>query len=314
VLHNFRVGVAERLRIDEAAVTAVNPGAVYCHASAFGPTGPRVKYPGNDALMQALTGLERSVGGAGNDPIAATWIPIDMSGGWIAASGILAGLYARAGTGAGQRVTTSLLAAGMLLQSGVFQRDGQVVRGPELDAEQTGYGPGYRIYRASDGGWLAVVIPDPDAWAAVRALPEVAGLPERYAPLRGHPEDERVQAAETVLVAAIGSDRAEVWTRRLRHVGCLVEPVREMDRDQFRRGILDDPDNRQLGRVVAYETEDWGHFEQIGPLIRCGPGEQGRPRLMLPGIGSHSAEVLADLGFSNEEIDNLLAAKVVRQA
>jgi crotonobetainyl-CoA:carnitine CoA-transferase CaiB-like acyl-CoA transferase len=48
-----------------------------------------------------VTGFERAIGGAGNDPIAATWIPIDMTGGWVAAAGVLAGLYARAG-GRGQ--------------------------------------------------------------------------------------------------------------------------------------------------------------------------------------------------------------------
>ena len=112
VLHNFRVGVAERLGIDEATVARLNPDAVYCHATAFGDTGPRAAFPGNDALMQAVTGFERAVGGAGNDPIAATWIPIDMAGGWVAAAGMLAGLYARAAGRGGQQVTTSLLGAG----------------------------------------------------------------------------------------------------------------------------------------------------------------------------------------------------------
>ncbi len=114
--------------------------------------------------MQAVTGFERAIGGEGNDPTAATWIPIDMSGGWLAAIGILAGLCARATTGHGQRVETSLLGAGMLLHGGVFLRDGAVVRGPALDADQMGYGPGYRLYRCRGGTWLAVVIPTPSAW------------------------------------------------------------------------------------------------------------------------------------------------------
>ncbi|HTU58629.1 MAG TPA: CoA transferase, partial [Polyangiales bacterium] len=142
VLHNFRVGVSSRLGIDQASVARINPNAVYCHSSAFGPIGPRAKLPGNDALMQALTGFEQAIGGRDNDPIAATWIPIDMAGGWLGAVGVLAGLYARAKQGCGQVVDTSLLGAGMLLQSGVFQRDGVVVRQPELDAAQSGYGPG----------------------------------------------------------------------------------------------------------------------------------------------------------------------------
>ncbi len=313
VLHNFRVGVSERLGIDEASVARLNPDAVYCHASAFGLTGPRAKAPGNDALMQALTGFARANGGAGNDPVLATWIPIDITGAWVAAAGILAGLYARATSGRGQRVVTILLGAGMLLHSGVFRRDGRVVRGPELDAGQTGYGPGYRLYRAGDGDWLAIVVPDPEAWARLGALPEAAGLPTTYAPLRGGPDDAAARGAEAVLEAAFATAGAAAWVDRLRALGLPAERVEAVDRDRFRQGILDDPVNRQLGRVVAYPTADWGHFEQIGPLLRCGPGPAGGPALMLPGVGEHSAAVLADLGFDPGEIDALLAAKVVRQ-
>jgi crotonobetainyl-CoA:carnitine CoA-transferase CaiB-like acyl-CoA transferase len=310
VLHNFRVGVAERLGIDEAAVAAVNPRAVYCHASAFGPSGPRSKFPGNDALMQALTGFEQAVGGAGNDPVAATWIPLDMSGGWLAAAGILAGLYARATTGQGQMVSTSLLGAGMLIQSGVFRRDGQVVRGPELDGNQTGYGPGYRIYQAADGRWLALVVPDRAAWDRLRAIPGLEALPAEYRPLRQETGIDPT-GAETLLEQAFAAAPAAHWVERLGDRSIAAEVVAEMDRDAFRRAILDDPVNRQAGRVVTYQVEDWGRFEQIGPLLRCGPEPAGRPRLMLPGIGEHSVEVLADLGFEKEEIDALVDAKVV---
>jgi crotonobetainyl-CoA:carnitine CoA-transferase CaiB-like acyl-CoA transferase len=313
VLHNFRVGVSERLGIDEATVARLNPGAVYCHASAFGTDGPRARFPGNDALMQALTGFEQAIGGAGNDPIAATWIPIDMAGGWTAAAGILAGLYARAVTGLGQQVATSLLGAGMILQSGIFQRDGEVVRGPELDGDQTGYGPGYRIYRAGDGRWFALVLPDEAAWARLRTLPQLTGLTATFTPLRSGGDDVAASRAEEVLGAAFATEDAATWVERLRGLELLVEPVAEMNRDQFRRGILDDQLNRRLGRVAAFDTPDWGHFEQIGPLLRCGPGATGSPALMLPGIGTHSVDVLRHLGFSPAEIDRLLEAKVVNQ-
>ena len=313
VLHNFRVGVSGRLGIDEVAVAGLNPYAVYCHASAFGTTGPRASSPGNDALMQALTGFERAIGGAGNDPIAATWIPVDMSGGWIAAVGILAGLYARAVTGRGQQVATSLLGAGMLLHSGVFQRDGEVVRGPEIDPRQTGYGPGYRLYEGGDGRWFALVLPDPEAWRRLRSLPEAVEVPEVYAPLRGGVDDAVARQAEAVLEAVFATAPAAEWVARLRGEGVLAEVVAPVDRDGFRRGILDDPVNHLLGRVAAYETADWGRFEQIGPLLRCGPSAGGGPSLMLPGPGEHTVAVLRDLGFDAAEIDGLLDAKVVRQ-
>ncbi|HEX4288851.1 MAG TPA: CoA transferase, partial [Trebonia sp.] len=320
VLHNFRVGVAERLGIDAATLARLNPDAVYCHASAFGPSGPRAMFPGNDALMQAVTGFERAIGGDGNDPVAATWIPIDMTGGWIAAAGILAGLYARAADGGGQQVATSLLGAGILLHSGVFYRDGDLVPGPYLDGEQTGYGPGYRIYQAGDGNWFALVVPSPDAWrrlaglVADPALPETdPALPETYAPLRGGAHDAAAREAEAVLDAAFKRATAATWVTRLRGLGLPAEPVEPLDRDDFRRAILDDPVNRQLGRVAGYPTADWGRFEQIGPLIRCGPDADAAPRLMIPGVGEHTAEVLSELRLPPAEIHALLDAKIARQ-
>jgi crotonobetainyl-CoA:carnitine CoA-transferase CaiB-like acyl-CoA transferase len=312
VLHNFRVGVSERLGIDEASTAALNPGVVYCHASGFGSRGSRATFPGNDALMQALTGFEDALGGAGNDPIGATWIPLDMTGGWVAAIGILAGLYARRTTGQGARVETSLLGAGMLLHSGVYLRDGAPVRGPALDADQTGYGPGYRLYRAAGDSWLALVLPDPSAWERLRSLPEFADLPAKFVPLHGGPDDDVARTAERILEMAFASASAAHWVARLRAERVPVEVVRQKSRDAFRSGILDDTVNRQLGRVVGYATADWGYFEQIGPLMRCSAAAGG-PALALPAIGEHSVQVLRALGFDVDEISALLDAKVVRQ-
>jgi crotonobetainyl-CoA:carnitine CoA-transferase CaiB-like acyl-CoA transferase len=313
ILHNFRVGVSERLGIDERTVARLNPRAVYCHASAFGTDGPRATFAGNDALMQAVTGLERAVGGVDNDPLAPTWIPIDMAGGWLTAVGMLAGLYARARSGGGERVATSLLGAGMLLQSGVFQRDGACVRGPELDARQTGYGPGYRIYEGHDGQWFALVLPDGASWTRLRGVPEASALPSEYAPLRGGTVDALARDAEAVLERAFATAPAADWVKRLRALDLLAELIEPMSRDDFRRAILDDPVNRQLGRVATFETPEWGHFEQIGPLLRTGPSAAEGPLLVLPAVGEHTREVLAALGFTSEEIDRLIAAKVVRQ-
>jgi crotonobetainyl-CoA:carnitine CoA-transferase CaiB-like acyl-CoA transferase len=313
VLHNFRVGVPERLGIDEGTVARLNPTAVYCHASAFGTTGPRAAYPGNDALMQAVTGLELVVGGAGNDPLAPTWIPIDMAGGWLAAIGVLAGLYARARSGRGQLVQTSLLGAGMLLQSGVYQRDGECLRHPELDGHQTGYGPGYRMYQASDGVWFALVIPDEDAWRRIRALPGAAAVPATYAPLRVGAHAALAREAEQALEQTFAGRPAREWVQRLTAIGVPAEPVEPMSRDDFRQGILDDPLNRQLGRVASFETADWGHFEQIGNLFRCGPETVAAAPQMLPGVGEHSVDVLLELGFATEDVNALLGAKVVCQ-
>ena len=116
-----------------------------------------------------------------------------------------------------------------------------------------------------------------------------------------------------MLEAAFAAATAAEWTARLPALGVLAEVVDDVDRDGFRRRILDDPVNRELGRAVSYETADWGGFEQIGPLLRCGPEVDGGPSLHLPGVGEHTVEVLTELGCTADEIDTLLDKDIARQ-
>ena len=87
-------------------------------------------------------------------------------------------------------MATSLFGAGMLLQSGTFECDGELLSQPGLDSTQTGYGPGYRVYRGGDGQWFALVLPDEAAWGRLRSLPGLSSLAPDYTPLRRGPDDE----------------------------------------------------------------------------------------------------------------------------
>jgi crotonobetainyl-CoA:carnitine CoA-transferase CaiB-like acyl-CoA transferase len=141
----------------------------------------------------------------------------------------------------------------------------------------------------------------------------MAELPAAYVPLRGGPDDDGARRAEQLLESIFAGAPADVWVAELGARALLVEPVAPMDRDRFRQGILDDPVNRQLGRVASYRTDDWGAFEQIGPLLRYGPEAGPGVPFMLPGIGEHSASVLAELGLGADQVHQLVEAGVVRQ-
>jgi crotonobetainyl-CoA:carnitine CoA-transferase CaiB-like acyl-CoA transferase len=290
VHHNSRVGLAEKLGYDEPAVRHANPDVIYSFASGFGETGPRAQLPANDQLMQALAGIEAAQGGAGQPPTYLVWGAVDVTGGWIAACGILAGLYARRRHGGGQSVSASLLGAALTLKSGAFLAADGAVAGPVLDAGQTGYGAAYRIYQGRDGAWLALAVPDTKAWDRLRAVVKRPGLPESPPSLRTKRADS--QPPELLLADCFTARDAADWVAELRAAGVPAELVAEPDREGFTAGFLDDPVGRQLGRVVSYRWGERGLVEQPCFPPRLGPAPRPPAAAGIPGLGEHTAQIL----------------------
>jgi len=311
VHHNSRVGLAERLGFGEVTVRAANPDVVYSFASGFGDDGPRALLPTNDQLIQALAGIEEAQGGAENPPTNLVWGAVDVTGGWIAACGVLAGLYSRRRRGGGSRVSSSLLAAGLALKSGTFLAGDAVISGPVVDAGQRGYGAVYRMYEGADGRWFALAVPDAATWDRVRKLVAVDALPAAPPPLRM--QSEAPQPEEKLLEEAFLSKDASTWVAELRAAGVPVEPVIEVDRAGFTSRVVDDPVNRQLGRVVTYRWGDLGEVHQPRFPPRFGPEQHRGARAWIPGLGENTVEVLETLGFDAEARAKLAASGTIPQ-
>jgi crotonobetainyl-CoA:carnitine CoA-transferase CaiB-like acyl-CoA transferase len=299
VHHNARVGLAERLGYDEATVRKTNPNVIYCHASGFGSHGPRARLPANDHLMQALSGVEAALGGDGQPPTYLGWGAIDVTSGWMAACTVLAGLYARRRSGTSQSVTSTLLGAALTLKSGAFVAGDIIVEGPIVDAEQTGYGAAYRLYRTGDGRWLALAVPDASTWARLVDLVGVDGLPAQPPPLRLR-RSER-QPAEKLLEEVFSTRDAGSWLAALQAAEVPAELVAEDTRGEFIARIFDDPVNRQLGRVVSFPWGPRGMLEQPAFPVRLGPTPRPAAPALIPDLGEHTAEVLGALGFDAGE-------------
>lgn len=118
IVLNYRPGVAERLGLDYEALSASNPGLVYCENTAFGREGPYSGRPGFDILSQAATGMilyENKIE-RGIPSYIATVAVADLTTGMFMAFAIVNALYARTFTGKGQRIETSLFASGLAAQ------------------------------------------------------------------------------------------------------------------------------------------------------------------------------------------------------
>jgi crotonobetainyl-CoA:carnitine CoA-transferase CaiB-like acyl-CoA transferase len=285
VHYNLRHGVAERLGFGYEQVRTVNPRVVFSHLSGYGSTGPMADWPGSDQMAQALCGIEWSQGAtdAGGHPSWLRFGLTDAISGLLCVIGVLQALAERERTGEGQKVETDILRAGMLLASDGVAGPPSLPRRAELDRAQTGRGPYERIYEAAEG-WLCVVAPTEYEQDALRRVVgvEEAGLPDGF---RTRPAGE--------------------WVELLDAAGVPCEPVRRLT-DTW----ADDPDVVVNGYVAAYDHPVWGRLEQPGPFVELS-GTPGRIQRGPALVGEHTREVLAELGFTLEEIDGMHSRGVV---
>lgn len=154
VVENFRPDVKERLRIGPEDVWTANRGIVYASISGFGQHGPYRDRPGVDMIAQAASGLMSITGGPGTGPWPTGTALSDIAAGTFLAQGVLAALLARARTGIGQHVHTSVYEAAVSVMDPYFSR---YLMENEI-ARQTGGNPTAQPMGAFEtaDGWIAV--------------------------------------------------------------------------------------------------------------------------------------------------------------
>lgn len=168
VMHNFRPGVMERLGFDYKSVKALNPSVIYGEISGYGETGPWRDKPGQDLLLQSLTGLTWLSGNAGG-PVPMGLSIVDMLAGNQLAQGILACLVKRSISGEGALVQVSMLESAIDFQFEAittYYYDGKLPERSEKNNAHAYLGAPYGIYQTADG-YIAL---------AMGSIPQLGGL------------------------------------------------------------------------------------------------------------------------------------------
>jgi crotonobetainyl-CoA:carnitine CoA-transferase CaiB-like acyl-CoA transferase len=303
VLYNFAAGVAERLKIDHASLSEVNPRVVTCSITGFGETGPNKDWVSFDMVAQGTGGGMSITGVPGGEPLRAG-IPIgDIGGGMMATIGVLAALQARHASGVGRHVDVSMqdtqismlsYMATMHMLSGEVPRptgNGHFVHVP------------YGTYRARDG-WIIIAGIQDDAWKGVVRALDLGELDvEEHLHQPGRLRNKaRIDGA---IAERLRAEPRAHWLEKLRAERVPCAPVNDVAE------ALRDPHVLARDMVVEVPTHTGRTVKLPGNPVKISDHEDsyGAP----PRLGEHTREVLAGLlGLSPERIEALAAAETVK--
>jgi crotonobetainyl-CoA:carnitine CoA-transferase CaiB-like acyl-CoA transferase len=307
IQHNMRYDAAQRLGIDYESLKKLNPRLIYCHSRGF-ETGPRQSLPGNDQTGGCLAGVQYEDGGMarGGKPLWSFCSLGDTGNGFLTAIAIIQALYHRDRTGAGQMCDTSIVNAQLLNTSYALARpDGSGFERPRVDGLQLGFSATHRLYQAASG-WLCLVLASEEHWKHFCAAIQLEGLAadERFRTVDAR---ARHDAQLALILESRFRDRpAAEWFQALDAAGVPVE----ICDPGFALRLHDDPEFTQRGWVTSYQHPFVGRLDQVGLLFDLSqtPGRVQGPPLI---VGQHSREILAELGYSGQQIEELCAECVL---
>ena len=285
----FRPGVVDRLGVGYAAVAARNPRIVYCSISAFGQNGPYREQPAHDLATEALSGIVSLNQGNDGEPVMPHVPVADITASLHALSGVLMALLRREKTGRGDYIDVAMLDSALAwtpnITGSTFAN-----KTPPTPREERSLGGSafYNIYRTKDGRHVVLGAQE---LKFVRKLLGELGRLDFVALCERGPGTHQAPLIAYLRELFATRTRAEWidWFRDKEVGFAWVNDLRE---------AFDDPQVRARGMLLLDEN---GH-EHIGPPVKF-LDEPAAPRLRLPAIGEHNAEILRELGYDDEAIE-----------
>ena len=287
VVDNFRPGVLERLQVDYATLSGINPRIIHCSVTGFGTEGAYKNYPAFDIIIQAISG-HMAITGEPERPPARVGIPLaDLSGGIYSCKGILAALFDRERTGKGRRVELSMFDSMLTLLSymgTMWLTNGEL---PQPPGSAHDYTVPWQAFEASNG-YVVVATRQEVFWRKLCGVLEDAGLADdpRFATnaLRVENRAVLVQRLERIFRTRTVTD----WLERLRAAEVPASPVNNLD------GAFAEPPVAEREMIVEYDHPDVGKVRLPGNPIKMS-GMSGTISKPAPRLGEHTDAVLSRL-------------------
>ena len=303
VVENFRPGVMDRLGLGYSDLSTINPKLIWCSISGYGQTGPDRLEAGYDGKIQAMSGIMAITGHEEMGPTRAGFAVCDILTGMTAAFAISSALFQRTHTGRGQMVDVSMLEATLAFLSGQVA-DYTVTGHKQLQSgnQAVSRRPTANLFKARDGHILLAV----NSEKQYRCLMEALGRTDTFEDPRFTDWFARQQnepALRAIIDEALAADDAKNWETRLNAAGAPCASIWRVE---------DVIEHRQIVARGVLQTVE----SPFGPLRFMGSGFQlahgsGKLDTVAPPLGAHTEEVLAEFGYTDEEIAKLREAQIV---
>ncbi len=303
IVENFRPDVKERLGVDYESLKSRNRKIILASISGFGQDGPYAKRPGFDQIAQGMGGLMSITGVPGEGPMR-VGIPVaDLTAGLFCAMGIQTALLEREKSGLGQWVNTSLL------QAQIFMLDFQAARWLSENHVAVQAGNNHPtsvptgVFKTSDGS-INLAVAGETIWKRFAEAVDKGEWLEKDEFKNAKERLKNRDYLNNLIEEVTITKTSDEWVEKLEKVGVPCGPINSIDK------VFDDPQVKHLGIAQSINTIPFGETELVGQpfnLSRSPSIMKQRP----PEKGEHNEDVLLDLGYSSEELDELKSKNII---
>ncbi|TAN27582.1 MAG: CoA transferase [Castellaniella sp.] len=292
VVENYRPGVMDRLDLGYDRLSGLNPRLVYARSTGYGSEGPYRDLPGQDLLVQGVSGLAAMGGKDGELPVPASIPILDMHAAALLALGVCMALIQRGSTGRGQLIETSLLEAAVHLQAEplfYFVNGWDITKRSKSGLASPYHPAPYGVYQSSDGSFVLSVVPL-QTLATVFAIPELSKIDQSEA-------TQRRDEIKRLLDQVTPTKSTAQWLDVCKKYDVWCAPVLTY------HSLVEDPQFRYLDFLHTVLHPKVGEVHMIrSPLRLSGSPLSALPNNAPPTLGQNTDELLMEIGLDAADI------------